>query len=525
MSYFDDRTDKDVFNPVHGEGDARRRSYELNDKYAGKDNTPSEENKPPEEDYSLNDDRRVKVLSPGTLVAKRFFRNRLAVVGLTILAVMFIFSFIGGLISPYGQDEVFYRDDIQLKEYAAMSENTEYRYLVADGQEFGTILQAQLTLHMGKDDSFSYKGVTYDVTEEGDSLYSVSSGGRLLAIAYKDIISSSDPSQKFGFNFSFNALKAHANGEAEFTASGKTYTLDEDSVMLNGEEIAYISRFVIQSKVSGTVISKDFKERVQQAVENGETKYTYVNDAGQEREIKLEYNPAKYQWSIKEGTSTRVFDAYSFPDSAHWLGTDKNGMDMLTRLMYGGRVSLMIGFIVVIISAALGVVLGGVDFYPNKKLRSITNVTRTFYDRWDENKYRHYLSLFALEETKKVSQLSSGMRVKYMLALALSHDARLLILDEPTSGLDPVSRDELMELFRGVVQSGERSILFSTHITSDLEKCASHITMIKDGEILRSDTCAGFLAHYRAQLGDETLSLEDILVRVERRNYDGKDFL
>lgn len=363
MSYFDDRTDKDVSNPVHGEGDARRRSYELNDKYAGKDNTPSEENKPPEEDYSLNDDRRVKVLSPGTLVAKRFFRNRLAVVGLTILAVMFIFSFIGGLISPYGQDEVFYRDDIQLKEYAAMSENTEYRYLVADGQEFGTILQAQLTLHMGKDDSFSYKGVTYDVTEEGDSLYSVSSGGRLLAIAYKDIISANDPSQKFGFNFSFNALKAHANGEAEFTASGKTYTLDEDSVMLNGEEIAYISRFVIQSKVSGTVISKDFKERVQQAVENGKTKYTYVNDAGQEREIKLEYNPAKYQWSIKEGTSTRVFDAYSFPSSAHWLGTDKNGMDMLTRLMYGGRVSLMIGFIVVIISAALGVVLGGVSGY------------------------------------------------------------------------------------------------------------------------------------------------------------------
>ena len=367
MSYFDDRTDKDLSNPVHGQGtpgnDARRRSYELNDKYAGKDNTPSEENKPPEEDYSLNDDRRVKVLSPGTLVAKRFFRNRLAVVGLTILAVMFVFSFIGGLISPYGQDEVFYRDDIQLKEYAAMSKNTEYRYLVADGQEFGTILQAQLTLHMGKDDSFSYKGVTYDVTEEGDSLYSVSSGGRLLAIAYKDIISANDPSQKFGFNFSFNALKAHANGEAEFTAGGKTYTLDEDSVMLNGEEIAYISRFVIQSKVSGTVISKDFKERVQQAVENGETKYTYVNDAGQEREIKLEYNPAKYQWSIKEGTSTRVFDAYSFPNSAHWLGTDKNGMDMLTRLMYGGRVSLMIGFIVVIISAALGVVLGGVSGY------------------------------------------------------------------------------------------------------------------------------------------------------------------
>ena len=162
----------------------------------------------------------------------------------------------------------------------------------------------------------------------------------------------------------------------------------------------------------------------------------------------------------------------------------------------------------------LGVVLGGVDFYQNKKLRTITNVTRTFYDRWDEDKYRHYLQLFALDETKKVSQLSSGMRVKYMLAL-----------DEPTSGLDPVSRDELMELFRGVVQSGERSILFSTHITSDLEKCASHITMIKDGQILCSDTRDGFLTRYRAQFGDGQMSLEDILVRVERRSYDSEDFL
>ena len=135
----------------------------------------------PEEAYSLNDDRRVKVLSPGALVAKRFFRNRLAVVGLTILLVMFLFSFVGGLLSPYGQDEVFFRDDIQMKEYAAMSENTEYRFLVADGQEFGAILQAQMTLHMGKDAAFTYKDVTYDIAEEGESLYSVSQAGALLA--------------------------------------------------------------------------------------------------------------------------------------------------------------------------------------------------------------------------------------------------------------------------------------------------------------------------------------------------------
>ena len=322
MSYFNDKTDKDLSVPGHGQGmpgtDARRRSYELNEKYAGKDNTPSEDNTP-QEDYSLSDDRRVKVLSPGTLVAKRFFRNRLAVVGLTILAVMFIFSFIGGLVSPYGQDEVFYRDDIQMKEYAALSENTEYRYLIADGQEFGAILQAQLTLHMGKDDSFSYKGVNYDITEEGDSLYSVSSGGTLLAVAYKDIVNPSVTGEKFSFSFSFNALKAHVTGETEFTADGKTYTMDDGSVMLNGEEVAYISRYVIQSKVSGTVISKEFKERVIEAAGKGETQIEYTNENGEVREIQLEYNPAKYQWSIKEGTVTRVFDAYSFPNKTHPL--------------------------------------------------------------------------------------------------------------------------------------------------------------------------------------------------------------
>ena len=342
MSYFDDKKDKDLSVPGHGQGmpgtDARRRSYELNEKYAGKDNTPSEDNTP-QEDYSLSDDRRVKVLSPGTLVAKRFFRNRLAVVGLTILAVMFIFSFIGGLVSPYGQDQV------------------------ADGQEFGAVLQAQMTLHMGKDESFTYKGVTYTVTEEGESLYSVSRGDTLLAVAYKDIVNPSVTGEKFSFAFTFNALKAHVNGETEFTADGRTYALDDGSVLLSGEEVAYISRYVIQSKVAGTVISKEFKERVIEAAEKDETEIEYVNENGETREIRLEYDPAKYQWSIKEGTATRVFDDYSFPTSEHWLGTDKNGMDMLTRLMYGGRVSLCIGFIVVFISATLGVILGGVSGY------------------------------------------------------------------------------------------------------------------------------------------------------------------
>lgn len=164
----------------------------------------------------------------------------------------------------------------------------------------------------------------------------------------------------------------------------------------------------------------------------------------------------------------------------------------------------------------IGVVLGGIDFYPKKKVKTITDVTRRFYDNWDEEKYRHYLQLFALDESKRVDQLSSGMKVKYMIALALSHGAELLLLDEPTSGLDPVSRDELVELFRHIVADGTRSILFSTHITSDLEKCASHIAFIKDGEMLYNGGAADFRERFR----DKGETMEDIIVAVERRELD-----
>jgi ABC-2 type transport system ATP-binding protein len=134
----------------------------------------------------------------------------------------------------------------------------------------------------------------------------------------------------------------------------------------------------------------------------------------------------------------------------------------------------------------IGLVLGGVNYYPQKKLKTITEVTRRFYSEWDEAAYQGYLKRFDLDPDKKVSQLSDGMRVKYSLALALSHNAQLLILDEPTSGLDPVSRDDLLELFQEIIENSERSILFSTQITSDLEKCADFITYIKNGQIIAS---------------------------------------
>ena len=155
----------------------------------------------------------------------------------------------------------------------------------------------------------------------------------------------------------------------------------------------------------------------------------------------------------------------------------------------------------------IGLVLGEFSYYKRKQLKSIADVTRRFYADWDEDLYQQLLKRFSLDPEKKVSELSQGMRVKFALALALSHHAKLLILDEPTSGLDPVSRDELLELFRTIIEDGEHSILFSTHIISDLEKCADYITYIKDGSVVCSTDSDTFKGAYRLVSG-ETEDLE-----------------
>jgi len=171
----------------------------------------------------------------------------------------------------------------------------------------------------------------------------------------------------------------------------------------------------------------------------------------------------------------------------------------------------------------IGVVLGGIDFYNHKKLADITAVTKRFYHNWDDDAYQKYMKTFSLVPEKRVKELSTGMKVKYMLALALSHNARLLILDEPTSGLDPVSRDDLLGLFRQLVESKGISILFSTHIITDLEKCADYITYIKDGQLLCSDEKSKFIKSFQhlKEPGDKSdLSLEEIMIRTERSRYD-----
>ena len=174
------------------------------------------------------------------------------------------------------------------------------------------------------------------------------------------------------------------------------------------------------------------------------------------------------------------------------------------------------------IKERIGFVTGGVSFYPRKKLKLITAVTRGFYANWDERAYEDYCRRFKLDENKTPGQLSAGMQVKYALALALSHRAELLILDEPTSGLDPVSREELLDELLGLAEEGV-TILFSTHITSDLDRCADRILYIREGKLRADQPLEEFRDQYRlvkVKKADLTEERKKTLVGI-RRSREG----
>lgn len=160
----------------------------------------------------------------------------------------------------------------------------------------------------------------------------------------------------------------------------------------------------------------------------------------------------------------------------------------------------------------IGYAAGGAAFYPRKTLAQITALTRGFYPDWDDAAFSHYLEVFRLDPGKQIRQLSEGMKVKFQLALALSHGAELLILDEPSSGLDPVSRAELTDIFRQLAAKGT-SILFSTHITTDLLGCADDITYIQAGKMIASKPLPVFLADH-----PDCDGLEAIMVRLEKED-------
>ncbi len=169
-----------------------------------------------------------------------------------------------------------------------------------------------------------------------------------------------------------------------------------------------------------------------------------------------------------------------------------------------------------VIKQRIGYATGAVNYYPKKKIKDIVAVTRSFYDTWDEEAYLEYLEMFNLDENKMPSELSDGMKVKFNLLLALSHRAEILILDEPTSGLDPFSRDEIMEIFIKLRERGV-AILFSTHITSDLEKCADDIIYIQKGRLVAACSKEEFIEKFREEGEAQDETLEEIILRMERR--------
>lgn len=127
-----------------------------------------------------------------------------------------------------------------------------------------------------------------------------------------------------------------------------------------------------------------------------------------------------------------------------------------------------------------------------------------FYSSWDRATYSRYLTEFELPAKKKIKEFSRGMKMKFSLAVALSHNAELIILDEPTSGLDPIFRQEILKLLAEAIQDGNKSVLFSSHITSDLERIADYVTFIDQGRIIFSENKDDVLGRYSVVQGPNT---------------------
>lgn len=379
---------------------------------------------------ALDDEQRVKVLSPGMLVAKRFFRNKLAVVGLVILVTMFVFSFIGGMVSPYGESQVFRKTDHVWKDYAGATYNKAYIFETADGSEFPAAGQQKFILATNKGDAtFEADGVTYGLENKGEEYwaiysaepvatvltlkgkstykpagdaevtddikegyeeavsndedtfevdgitYSIEKSGREnlitisgeVAFATKKVFSAATSDAQLGFEFQQLALDALENGESSFECDGVKYemsTLEGETateITKDGEVYATVSGLLVSPQANGVFLSLSFKEAVEQAITEKASTFTALNENGEEETYQLQTKNTQYV--VRNQKETTVNDTYAAPSKKHLVGTDGNGMDMLTRLMYGGRISLMIGFVVIIIEGIIGILIGGISGY------------------------------------------------------------------------------------------------------------------------------------------------------------------
>ena len=394
-------------------------------------------NKKTFETQKLDDERRVRVLSPGMLVFKRFMRNKLAITGLIILVVMFAFSFLGGLFSPYGQSQVFKHDEEIMKEYATCMQSTDFRYTIREGADFPDAARAQAALAISKGaTSFDYDGKTYSLVKEGEdvytfgdalmvantrslagkfsvsaveatgftvspefasaaqaavtggaaqfeadgTIYTVENKGKSSSIYHVESIALAsksvfDPYEESlgaltkSFPFRYAAEIARVKGQTSFSLDGKDYVLSGEtneltiSVKENGATtpVCSVSDILVSPNANDVFLTADFKAVIRENLRDKQTKFQYKDETGALVDYRIDRVNTTY--TVRTLKEARVITMFDFPSAAHLFGTDSNGMDVMTRLMYGGRISLMVGFVVVLLETIIGIVMGGISGY------------------------------------------------------------------------------------------------------------------------------------------------------------------
>ena len=174
----------------------------------------------------------------------------------------------------------------------------------------------------------------------------------------------------------------------------------------------------------------------------------------------------------------------------------------------------------------IGFVYEDSNYYERLSVYEMKNLIAPFYSKWNDDEFNNYLKRFEINGNKKVSELSKGMKVKFSLSIALSHNAKLIIMDEPTSGLDPISRREMLDILQELIEKDKISVLFSTHITTDLDKIADFITYIDNGQVLFSKSKEEIMDKYKiikAGLTDLDKIDEKIIIGINKTNlgFDG----
>jgi peptide/nickel transport system permease protein len=345
------------------------------------------------------------------MVAKRFFRNKLALTGLVIIIAMFAFAFLGGMVNPYSQSQVFYTKEVMNKDYAGATKIKDYQIMAAEGVTLpsdissNTILAISSgkmvfesktgeTIGVGKfsdnayflyhversterlalnstekaeaeaagSNVFELDGVTYLFDGEGKKamLYTTEE----IGVACKLSFTAYSADTTLGYDFIHGVLTAMRDEETTFTVGGEDFSLeeeDENSVFVNnadGEGYAYVCDMNITNVVSGVYLTPEFKLALTEAIANGEDTFTLEGD-----DTEYTVSNKNGEYIVKTEQETKVIDTYAAPSRKHPCGTDANGMDLLARLMYGGRISLLIGFVVVIIETIIGVIFGGIAGY------------------------------------------------------------------------------------------------------------------------------------------------------------------